>query len=157
MINQGFDAYNGWFFLEQFKGAVFEIFDKSNAVVDRIDNRGVATGKDLPAGVYGVREITAPRRYILDGEPFYAEIKVAGDFIKFEEFSYGEELGIDVQKCGNYEVMPGDGIRCDFEKTGNISTFPLEDDLSSKTSHTLDCNRSALKLKSGGHITEFRF
>ena len=185
------------------KDAVFEIFDKSNAVVDRIttDSRGVATSKDLPVGVYGVREITAPKHYILDDEPFYAEIKVAGDLVKFEVLNYSEELGVDVRKYGNYEAMPGDIIRYDFEKISNTSTVPLDDfywhdvlptdavrlqkivtgtwnerltyeveyktnkrgwrtrgdGLSSKTSHTLDCSRSALKLKSGEYITEFRF
>lgn len=183
--------------------AVFEIYDKTNTVVDRIttDSRGVATSKDLPVGVYGIREITAPKHYILDGKVFYAEIKLHGDLVKFEVLNDSEELGVDVQKYGNYEAMPGDIIRYDFEKIGNTSTVPLddfywrdvlptdalrlnkivtgtwserltyeveyktnrrgwrtlEDDLSTKTSHTLDCSRSKLHLRTGEYITEFRF
>lgn len=106
--------------------AVFEIFDKSNTVVDRIttDSRGVATSKDLPVGVYGIREITAPRHYILDDKIFHAEIKAAGGFVKPEVLNYSEERGVDVQKYGNYEAMPGDIIRYDFDKIGNTSTVP---------------------------------
>lgn len=137
----------------------------------------------------------------MDDKVFYAEIKVAGDLVKFEVLNYSEDLGVDVQKYGNYEAMPGDIIRYDFDKIGNTSTVPLddfywrdvlptdavrlgkivtgtwserltyeveyrtnkrgwrtlEDGLSTKTSHTLDCSRSALKLKTGEYITEFRF
>ncbi|MEG1942990.1 MAG: prealbumin-like fold domain-containing protein, partial [Angelakisella sp.] len=183
--------------------AVFEVFDSKNVVVDRIttDSRGVATSKELPIDVYGIREITAPKHYILDDKVFYAEIKVHGDLVKFEVLNDSEELGVDVQKYGNYEAMPGDMIRYDFEKISNTSTVPLddfywrdilptnavrlnkivtgtwsehltyevlyktnrrgwetlEDGLSSENSHTLDCSRSALRLRGGEYITEFKF
>ena len=185
------------------EGAVFEIFDSKNVVVDRIttDSRGLATSKDLPIGVYGIREITAPKHYILDDTLFYAEIKIAGDLVKFEVLNYSEELGVDVQKYGNYEAMPGDIIRYDFAKIGNTSTVPLDEfywrdvlptdalrlnkiitgtwserltyaveyktnlsgwrtlekGLSTKANNTLDCSRTALRLKTGEYITEFRF
>ena len=111
------------------KGAVFEIFDSANQVVDRIetDRRGVAISKDLPVGVYGIREITAPKHYLLDDTPFYAEIKIAGDLVKFEVQNRSVELAVTVQKYGNYEALSGQSLRYDFKDISNKSTIPLED------------------------------
>lgn len=109
--------------------AVFEIFDKANKVVDRIttDSRGVATSKELPLGVYGIREITAPKYYLLNDTVFYGEIKVHGDLVEFEVLNENEDLSVDVQKFGNIECMPGDTIRYDFANIANTSSVPLDE------------------------------
>ena len=109
-------------------GAVFEIFDSSYTVVDRIvsDQRGVATTKPLPLGIYGIREIRAPQHYQLNDKVFFAEIKKHGDIVRFEVINKNEETSVNIKKCGNYETMPGDVIRYDFEDISNSSTVPLE-------------------------------
>ena len=83
------------------EGAVFEIFDSTNTVVDRIvsDHRGIATSRPLPLGIYGIREITAPEHYLLNDKVFYAEIKVHNDLVQFEVFNENEEIDVtDVYK-----------------------------------------------------------
>ena len=111
------------------EGAVFEIFDRENKVVDTIttDSRGTATTKPLPVGVYGCREIESPEHYILDDTVFYAAIKVNGDLVRFEVLNESEILEAGVTKYGNYEAMPGDTIRYDFKDITNASTVPLDD------------------------------
>ena len=111
------------------QGAVFEIFNNRNEVVDRIetDRRGVATSRLLPVGVYGVREIAAPRHYILNDEVFYAEIKLHNDLIQFEVRNQPADLSVTVQKYGNFEAIAGQTIRYDFRNIANTSTVPLDD------------------------------
>lgn len=110
-------------------GAVFEISDSSNNVVDRIktDRRGVATSKLLPLGKYAIREIEAPEHYLLDGKVFYAEIKVHNDLIKFVVLNDNEETKVTVEKYGNIEAMPGDIIKYDFKNISNQSNVPLDE------------------------------
>jgi hypothetical protein len=111
------------------RGAVFEIFNNRNEVVDRIttDNRGVATSKLLPVGIYGIREIAAPRHYVLSDNVFYAEIKLHDDLIRFEVMNTPADLSVTVQKHGNFEAIVGQSIRYDFKNIANTSTVPLND------------------------------
>ena len=185
------------------EGAVFEIFDQKNNVVDTIttDSRGVATSKPLPIGIYGCREVESPEHYVLDSSVFYAAIKIHEDLIRFEVLNQSEVIEVDVTKYGNYEAMPGDVIRYDFENITNASSVELddfywrdeiptdalrlksihtgtwnehltysveyktnqrgwrtlEDNLSSRADHELDCSRTALHLKAGEYVTAFRF
>ena len=110
-------------------GAVFEIFNNRNEVVDRIttDRRGVATSKMLPLGVYGIREITSPRHYLPDDTVFYAEIKLHNDLIQFEVLNKPVDLSVTVQKYGNFEAIVGQTLRYDFRNISNTSTVPLDD------------------------------
>lgn len=99
------------------EGAVFEIFNSRNEVVDRIttDERGIANSKDLPAGeIFGIREITAPDFYLINSQVLYAEVKKPDDLIRFEILDANEEISVSVQKYGNIEAMPGDIIQYDF-------------------------------------------
>jgi len=109
--------------------AVFEIFDSHNKVVDRIetDRRGVATSKPLPLGTYGIREITAPKHYLLNDKVFCAEIKLHNDLILFEVLDEPADISVTVQKYGNYEAIPGQNIRYDFKDIANTSTVELDD------------------------------
>lgn len=111
------------------EGAVFEIFDSSKTVVDRIssDSRGIATSKPLPLGIYGIREISAPEHYLLNGKVFYAEIKLHNDLIQFEVLNENEDMEVTIQKIGNIEAIPGDLIRYDLQDIQNASNVPLDD------------------------------
>ena len=110
------------------EGAVFEIFDLNNEVLDTIttDARGVATSKLLPLQIVGIREVQAPEHYLLNGKVFWAEIKKHGDVVKFVVENANEEVGVDVKKIGNIEAMPGDTIRYDFSDIRNESNVPLD-------------------------------
>ena len=47
------------------EGAVFEIYNKANALVDTIESnsRGLAVSKPLPLGRYIVKEVSSPQYY----------------------------------------------------------------------------------------------
>ncbi|MCI8407577.1 MAG: hypothetical protein HFE43_11445 [Oscillospiraceae bacterium] len=110
-------------------GAVFEIYDRENHVVDRITTgkRGIAESKPLPIGVYVVREIAAPTGYLVNETIFWAEIKVHDDLIQFEVEDENEEINVTIQKIGNVEAMPGDVIRYDLRNISNASNVELDD------------------------------
>lgn len=111
------------------EGAVFEIVNARNEVVDRIttDSRGIATSKPLPVGKYACREITSPDHYLLDGKVFYAEIKLHEDLIQFEVANKPKDISVTVEKRGNTEVMPGDSFTYDFSNIANTSNADLDD------------------------------
>lgn len=111
------------------KGAVFEVVNSRKEVVDRIetDRRGVATTKLLPLGVYSIREITAPKHYLLDDQVFYAKIKIHDDLVQFEVLNKPADISVTVQKYGNYEALLGQTLRYDFKDIANTSTVELDD------------------------------
>ena len=110
-------------------GAVFEIYNESSDVVDRITTGtdGVAKSKNLPLGKYAIKEIAAPKHYITDGKPFYAELKVAGDLVKFKVENKPSDISTTVQKRGNVEVLPGDTMTWEFYNVRNTSNIALEE------------------------------
>jgi uncharacterized surface anchored protein len=111
------------------KGAVFEIFDDELSLVDKIktDSNGLATSKDLPLGKYVIKEVEAPQYYFTDGEPFYAEIKVHDDLIRFKIENTPEIVEVDITKRGVAETMPGEAIRYTFSDMANLSNCELEE------------------------------
>ena len=111
------------------KGAIFEIYDEDLKMVDKIetDNRGIATSKDLPLGKYVVKEVKAPKYYFTDGKPFYAEIKVHNDLIRFRVENTPVELDVTVEKRGVAETMSGEVIRYTFSDIANKSNCELDD------------------------------
>lgn len=110
-------------------GAVFEVYNEKLEVVDRITTGedGVAKTKDLPLGKYAIKEITPPKYYTTDGKPFYAEIKVAGDLIKFKVENVPTTISTTVQKRGNVEVLPGDSMSWEFYNIENTSSVSLDE------------------------------
>ena len=185
------------------EGATFEVYNEKLEVVDTIttDSKGVATTKDLPLGTYGVKEVKAPKHYILDGKVFYATLKVHDDLVRFEVLNTSEDVSVSVEKRGNQEVLAGQIMSYDFSNIRNDSNVALDEfylhdslpdavrlgkivtgtwserltydityrtnkkdsyrtlasNLSSKTSHTLDCGREALDLAAGEYVTDIQF
>lgn len=111
------------------KGAVFEIYNEAGDVVDRITTGedGVAKSKDLPLGKYAIKEITSPKHYMTDGKPFYAELKVAGDLVKFEVENTPTDISTTIQKRGNLQVLPGDTMTWQFYDIKNTSSVALDE------------------------------
>ena len=114
---------------ELLAGAVFEIYNEQKEVVDRIttDSRGLATSKDLPLGKYAIKEVTAPQHYYTDGKPFYAEIKVNNDLIKFKVENIPADISVTVQKRGNFEAISGSTTMWEFYNIENTSNIELDD------------------------------
>ena len=110
-------------------GAVFEVYSEKLELVDKIttDKAGLATTKNLPLGKYVVKEVQAPRHYFTDGKPFYAEIKVSGDLVRFRVENTPEEIEVSIEKRGVIETMAGELIRYDFAGIANNSNCALED------------------------------
>ena len=111
------------------EGAVFEIYNTRLEVVDRIttDSRGLAVSKELPIGVYGIKEIAAPKYYFTDGTVFYAELKVDGDLVRFEVKNKPKDISVTIEKRGNVQAMPGDVIFYTLDNIANTSNIPLEE------------------------------
>lgn len=111
------------------EGAVFEIYNTRLEVVDRIttDSRGLAISKELPMGVYGIKEIAAPKYYFTDGTVFYAELKVDGDLVRFEVKNKPKDISVTIEKRGNVQAMPGDVIFYTLDNIANTSNIPLEE------------------------------
>ena len=110
--------------------ATFEIFTPDdNEVADSIttDERGIATSRLLPLGIYGIREVSAPEYYLLNDKVIFVELKVHNDLIQLTVEDANEEIEVDVQKIGNVEAMPGDLIRYDFDGICNKSNVPLDE------------------------------
>lgn len=111
------------------EGAVFEIYNTRLEVMDRIttDSRGLAISKELPMGVYGIKEIAAPKYYFTDGTVFYAELKIDGDLVRFEVKNKPKDISVTIEKRGNVQAMPGDVIFYTLDNIANTSNIPLEE------------------------------
>ena len=111
------------------EGAVFEVYNEKLEVVDTIttDSKGVATTKALPLGTYGIKEVTAPEHYLLDGKVFYATLKVHDDLVRFEVLNTSEDVSVSVEKRGNQEVLAGDIMSYDFSNIRNDSNVGLDE------------------------------
>jgi len=110
--------------------AVFEVYDyHSGALVDRIVSGadGRAVSNPLPLGRYIVREMQAPKYYILSDKTLDIEIDYPNQIIKQEFLNYSANTGVYIKKTGNVEAMPGDEIRYDIKELRNTSSVPLTD------------------------------
>jgi uncharacterized repeat protein (TIGR01451 family) len=109
------------------KGAVFEITKaRSGAVVGYIttDARGVAASGPLPLGRYYVQAVTAPPYFQLSGGRLEAAIEYSGQIIRLSAYNKSAELGTEIKKAGNIEVIAGDSMRYDIS-VANTSNVPL--------------------------------
>ena len=110
-------------------GAEFEIYDNKMVLVDTIetDKNGIATSKNLPLGIYGIKEVKAPKYFLTDGAMFYADIKIHDDLVKFKVENTSVKLETTVEKRGNVEAMAGDSIFYDFTNIENKSNVALQE------------------------------
>ena len=110
------------------EGAVFEIYDKSNRLVDTVksDKNGLAASKLLPLERYTVKEVTAPPYYSVNSEPVTVYLEHEGQIVQIEVRNTSVFTNVSVHKSGYKEVVPGQSIRYEFSDIANNSTVPLD-------------------------------
>ncbi len=122
-----YNSMNGWAAGTPLPGAVFEVYDRANNLVDTIqtDKNGLAVSKPLPLGRYTVKEAKAPEFYALDATPMEAELEFSGQIVRLAMTDESLYTNVSIAKRGYAQVMPGQQIRYDFSNIGNNSTVPL--------------------------------
>jgi uncharacterized surface anchored protein len=110
------------------EGAVFEIYDKANRLVDTVksDKNGLAASKLLPLERYTVKEVTAPPYYSINNEAVTVYLEHEGQIVQIEVRDTSVFTNVSVHKSGYKEVVPGQSIRYQFSDIANNSTVPLD-------------------------------
>ena len=110
------------------EGAVFEIYDKANRLVDTVksDKNGLAASKLLPLERYTVKEVTAPPYYSINNEAVTVYLEHEGQIVQIEVRDTSVFTNVSVHKSGYTEVVPGQSIRYQFSDIANNSTVPLD-------------------------------
>ena len=109
------------------EGAVFEIYDKSNRLVDTVksNRRGLAVSKALPLGRYTVKEVSSAAFYSVSGEEVTVYLEHEGQIVQIEFLNKSVYTNVSVSKSGYAEVVPGQSIRYTFKDIANNSTVSL--------------------------------
>ncbi len=110
------------------EGAVFEIYDKANSLVDTIksDQRGIAASKPLPLGRYTIREVKAPANYGVSDTVLNAYLEHEGQIVTFEVTNKALSTGVNITKTGPKEAMAGQPVRYQFSGIANRSNVRLD-------------------------------
>ena len=122
------NAINGFPAGTPLEGAVFEIYDKANRLVDTIksDSRGLAVSKQLPLGRYTLKEVTSPAYYSPASEAATVYLEHEGQIVQIEVLNKSVYTHVSVRKSGYTQVVPGQSIRYTFKEIGNNSTVSLD-------------------------------
>lgn len=110
------------------EGAVFEIYNKANALVDTIESnsRGLAVSKPLPLGRYIIKEVSSPQFYSVNDEEVTVYLEHEGQIVQLEWLNESVYTNVSIGKSGYTEVVPGQEIRYTFKDIANNSTVPLD-------------------------------
>lgn len=122
------NAINGFPAGTPMEGAVFEIYNKANALVDTIESnsRGLAVSKPLPLGRYIVKEVSSPQYYSVSEEEVTVYLEHEGQIVQIEFLNESVYTNVSIGKSGYTEVVPGQEIRYTFKDIANNSTVPLD-------------------------------
>ena len=122
------NAINGFPAGTPLEGAVFEIYNKANALVDTIESnsRGLAGSKPLPLGRYIVKEVSSPQYYSVSEEEVTVYLEHEGQIVQIEFLNESVYTNVSIGKSGYTEVVPGQEIRYTFKDIANNSTVPLD-------------------------------
>lgn len=122
------NAINGFPAGTPLEGAVFEIYNKANALVDTIESnsRGLAVSKPLPLGRYIVKEVSSPQYYSVSEEEVTVYLDHEGQIVQIEFLNESVYTNVSIGKSGYTEVVPGQEIRYTFKDIANNSTVPLD-------------------------------
>lgn len=122
------NAINGFPAGTTLEDAVFEIYNKANALVDTIESnsRGLAVSKPLPLGRYIVKEVSSPQYYSVSEEEVTVYLEHEGQIVQIEFLNESVYTNVSIGKSGYTEVVPGQEIRYTFKDIANNSTVPLD-------------------------------
>ena len=122
------NAINGFPAGTPLEGAVFEIYNKANALVDTIESnsRGLAVSKPLPLGRYIVKEVSSPQYYSVSEEEVTVYLEHEGQIVQIEFLNESVYTNVSIGKSGYTEVVPGQEIRYTVKDIANNSTVPLD-------------------------------
>ena len=122
------NAINGFPAGTPLEGAVFEIYNKANALVDTIESnsRGLAVSTPLPLGRYIVKEVSSPQYYSVSEEEVTVYLEHEGQIVQIEFLNESVYTNVSIGKSGYTEVVPGQEIRYTFKDIANNSTVPLD-------------------------------
>lgn len=122
------NAINGFPAGTPLEGAVFEIYNKANALVDTIESnsRGLAVSKPLPLGRYIVKEVSSPQYYSVSEEEVTVYLEHEGQIVQIEFLNESVYTNVSIGKSGYTEVVPGQEVRYTFKDIANNSTVPLD-------------------------------
>lgn len=121
------NPYNGFPAGTVLKGAEFEIYDRSNNLMDTVvtDKNGIAISKTLPLGRYIIRETKAPDFYGANTQDIHTEIEYVGQIVRLEVYNSSLYTNVAVNKKGYTQVAPSQSIRYEFTGIKNNSTVSL--------------------------------
>ncbi|MBR5794177.1 MAG: hypothetical protein IKY28_05900, partial [Anaerotignum sp.] len=121
------NPYNGFPAGTVLKGAEFEIYDRSNNLVDTVvtNKNGIAISKTLPLGRYIIRETKAPDFYGANTQDIHTEIEYVGQIVRLEVYNSSLYTNVAVNKKGYTQVAPNQSIRYEFTGIKNNSTVSL--------------------------------
>ena len=128
-ISEDDNKYNGVTAGTPLEGAIFDIYDSENNIVDT-----VTTGKDgkakttlLVKGDYVVKEKSSGSIYYLLNENEYkVEIKEHKEIVPVTITNKSVEISVDVEKTGYIETQKNDTIKYDFSNIANTSNIYLD-------------------------------
>jgi len=110
------------------EGAVFEIYNNKNEIVDIIttDEFGIAKSKSLPKGIYNVKEILAPKYYLINENKFEVEIINHQETVNIDITDENADIKVDIEKTGTAEAQNNENIYYIFENIANKSNVSLD-------------------------------
>ncbi len=110
------------------EGAVFEIYDKAENLVDTIksNSRGLAASKPLPLGRYTIREVKAPANYGVSGQELTAYLEHEGQILRFEVTNKALTTGVSIIKTGPKEAIAGQPVNYTLSGIANNSNVRLD-------------------------------
>ncbi|MDO4269544.1 MAG: SpaA isopeptide-forming pilin-related protein [Eubacteriales bacterium] len=110
------------------EGAVFEVYDKSNRLVETIksDKRGLAVSSPLPLGRYTVKEVQSPSYYAVNSEAVTVYLEHSGQIVQIEMLNESVYTNVSIDKTGYAQVVPGQSIRYTFKEIGNNSSVAID-------------------------------
>lgn len=128
-ISEDDNKYNGVAAGTPLAGAIFDIYDSENNIVDTITTGedGKAMTKLLVKGIYTVKEKSSGSIYYLLNENEYkAEIKEHKEIVPLTITNKSVEISVSVEKTGYIETQKNDTIKYDFSNIANNSNIYLD-------------------------------
>ena len=111
------------------KGAIFEIYNDKNELVDTIktNDEGKAISKMLLKGEYTIKEIDSGSPfYLVNNDIFKAEIKEHKKVVDVKVEEESVDIDVDIEKRGFIETQSKDSIYYNFKNIRNKSNVKLD-------------------------------